>query len=91
MAVNLMGSLLIGMLFSMGEHLSMPPNVRLFMFTGLLGAFTTFSTFSLESLHLLRDGQHWLFFLNIALSIILGLALVASGYFGTRFALNFIR
>ena len=88
MLINLSGSLVIGALWAAAEFFPVPQNARLFVFTGLLGAFTTFSTFSLESLHLARDGQGWLVFLNVALSVALGLLLVAAGYFCVRYALN---
>ena len=91
MAVNLAGSLAIGLLWAGTEVFAVPQNARLFVFTGLLGAFTTFSTLSLESLHLARDGEGWLLFLNIGLSVVLGLGLVAAGYFGGRWALNVLR
>lgn len=91
MFVNLSGSFVIGLLWAGTEIYSVPQNVRLFVFTGLLGAFTTFSTLSLESLHLARDGEGWLLFLNIGLSLLLGMLLVAAGYFGGRFALNAMR
>jgi fluoride exporter len=55
--VNLSGSLIIGLLWGMSDRFFTSPNMRLFIFIGVLGGYTTFSTYSLESANLLRDGQ----------------------------------
>jgi CrcB protein len=58
MAVNLLGCFLIGVLAQLSESRGIPSSeARLFLTIGLLGGFTTFSTFSVESLQLLREGQ----------------------------------
>jgi len=79
--VNIVGSLIIGFLFGLGERGSiLSPEARLFLATGFCGGFTTFSTFSLESLSLIRDGQ-WLFFSLYAIgSVVLGLLFVFIGF-----------
>lgn len=62
--VNVLGCFLVGMAYVLGtDYFSISPNIRLFIMVGFLGAFTTFSTFSLETLHLLKDGH-----IKIALS-----------------------
>lgn len=83
--VNVVGSLIIGFLFGLGERGNiLSPEARLFFATGFCGGFTTFSTFSLESLSLLRDGQ-WLFFLLYAVgSVLLGLLFVFMGFWLSR-------
>ena len=59
-AVNAVGSLAIGMLGALALQRSLvAPHARLFLITGLLGGFTTFSALSYETVALLRDGQ-WL-------------------------------
>ena len=71
-SVNILGCLLIGMVFGCTEKGSMNPEWRLFLATGLLGGFTTFSAFSHETVSLLRDGQLWYALAYISLSVIIG-------------------
>jgi CrcB protein len=56
----------------------------LFLTVGLCGGFTTFSTFSKEALTMLQTGQIWGFASYIAISILVGIALVAFGYYIAR-------
>lgn len=64
--VNAIGSLLLGFLFVyLLERTSMGELIRLALTVGLLGAFTTFSTYSLESLHLLQEGAYGLALANV--------------------------
>lgn len=80
LTVNLLGCLAIGILAELAESRNLfSPELRLLLLTGVLGGFTTFSTFGNESLSLLRDGQNLLAGLNIALSVGLGLAAVWLG------------
>lgn len=58
MAVNVIGSLLIGLVMSLSSRtLWITPQMRLLLATGFLGGFTTFSTFSYETLSLIQDGE----------------------------------
>ena len=60
-AVNLLGCLIIGLLSGLAERLEwFSPSMRLLLLTGLLGGFTTFSAFGLETVHLLRRGEPWI-------------------------------
>jgi CrcB protein len=57
-AVNILGCLAIGVLSGLAERLDwFTPSMRLLLLTGLLGGFTTFSAFGLETVHLLRRGE----------------------------------
>lgn len=80
--VNLSGCLLIGVFWEVFDRTSLSPASSAFLFMGVLGAFTTFSTYGLESIDLMRDGKILLALLNILVSNLVGLALVALGYSG---------
>ena len=70
-AVNVTGSLLIGLLYAVFQHRYPGADVlRLMLITGLLGGFTTFSAFSLETVLLLQNGYWWKALLNIIASVI---------------------
>jgi len=80
LAVNLLGCFAIGLLAALfQERLAGDPAVRTFALVGVLGGFTTFSTFGLETLALARDGNLALAFGNVGASVVLGLAGVWAG------------
>lgn len=91
LVVNLAGSLIIGLLWGLFEASVVSSNVRLLLFMGVLGSFTTFSTFSLESFSLLRDGEYSFLLWNVLLSVVLGIGFVFAGYFCARYAINVLR
>jgi len=80
LTVNIIGCLLIGLLHGMSEtrHL-LGPDIRIFLFIGVLGGFTTYSTFGFESFALLKDGEFLKTSANILLHIVLGLSAVWIG------------
>ena len=57
-SVNVIGSFIIGLLWGLMERFSFSPSVRAFVFIGFLGAFTTFSSYSLETINMLREGEY---------------------------------
>ena len=77
--VNIAGSLLIGLFYSVSERWNLSMEMRLFLTTGLCGGFTTFSTFSNDGLSLLRGEFYGTFLLYALLSIGLGLVAVLAG------------
>ena len=81
-AVNTAGSLVIGLLAGLlaTGRLHMSPELRTFVFVGILGGFTTFSSFMLDTFTLGHGGDHALAFWNVAGQTSLGLALVWAGY-----------
>lgn len=80
--VNAMGALLIGFLFAWFSQrlLGIGPATRALILTGMLGALTTFSTFSLETLELLQGGELVRAGLNVGANLVLSLILVWIGY-----------
>ncbi len=79
--VNLSGCFLIGLFFALSvKYAWMTMEWRLFLMTGICGGYTTFSSFSLESLNLLRQGYYTYFFLYIVGSVIVGLIATMAGF-----------
>jgi len=91
MFVNLAGSFLIGLLAAMLAGSTVSDNVRAMVLIGLLGAFTTFSTFSYESVKLLQDRQHVLALVNVLASCAAGLAMVLAGFATARWLGNMLK
>lgn len=79
--INLLGCFLAGVFFAFSQQYpALQNNARLFLMVGILGGFTTFSSFGLETFNLLREGQA-LWAIGYAVSsIILGVILLAVGY-----------
>jgi len=80
LAVNLIGCFVIGFLSQLMETRgAFTPEARAFIFTGLLGGFTTFSAFGNDTINLLRDGRTFHALANVAANVIVGLTLVWFG------------
>ena len=82
LAVNLLGCFVIGLLTGLltSQRISMPASWREFVFVGVLGGFTTFSTFGLDTLMLARTHSSWQAVLNVAAHVVGGLAAVWAGF-----------
>lgn len=80
-AVNVTGCLVAGLLMALAEKYELiSPDARLFLFTGILGGFTTFSAFGVETVNLLRRGDVALAFTYVSLSVACGLAALWLAY-----------
>jgi len=74
-AVNVLGCLLAGLLAGLAErHAIVSPQTQLLLFVGVLGGFTTFSAFGLETVILFRRGELLVAAANIASSVVVGVA-----------------
>jgi fluoride exporter len=85
LAVNIIGCFLIGLLIAMADrgHL-VNTELKLFLTVGICGGFTTFSTFSIEGMTLLKGGNVFMFLLYSSLSVIFGLVATWLGYISLR-------
>jgi len=78
--VNLVGCFLLGGIGQYGlDHLTVPPDWRIAITVGFFGAFTTFSTFSWETVHLVEDGEWVRACIYATVSVLGGLLLVRTG------------
>ena len=81
LAVNIIGSFIIGIVFAMSiKDEGLSNNWKLFLATGICGGFTTFSAFSLENMGLLQSGKYGMAITFISLSVILGIIATFLGY-----------
>ena len=80
LAVNAIGCLVIGLIVGFWEaHHPLTPEAQAFLIVGVLGGFTTFSAFGIETVRLLRDGAYLAGSLNVFLQLGIGLTAVAVG------------
>jgi CrcB protein len=81
-AINLAGSLAIGLLAALVAtgKVHMSPELRTFIFVGILGGFTTFSSYMLDTFTLGHGGDHAMAFGNVAVQTVFGLVAVWGGY-----------
>ena len=85
LAVNVIGCLLIGFLGGLVEFRQLlDPGQRLFLLVGVLGGFTTFSTFAFETLTLAQDAELFKASLNILVQVVLGLLAALTGFVAAR-------
>jgi len=80
-AVNCVGCLVFGAIAGAAEQrVQMAPELRLFLLVGVLGGFTTFSSYAFESVSLMRDGQFAAAFVNVVGQVVAGLVGLWAGY-----------
>jgi CrcB protein len=79
LTVNVLGSFAIGFLWGLFESENMSQGMRAFLFIGLLGGFTTFSSYALESYNLFKDGEIKMAIINVLANNILAIVMVILG------------
>ncbi|MCH1920439.1 fluoride efflux transporter CrcB [Shewanella sp. A3A] len=79
LTVNVLGSFLMGIVAALSQLSHISPEVKALLGVGFMGALTTFSTFSNETLMLIQDGELLKAFLNVALNLIICLLMVYLG------------
>ena len=85
LSINVTGSFLMGFLFIVTlERLMIPPSVRAGVLTGVLGGYTTFSTFEMETLLLAESGEFFKAALYVILSVVIGFAAAFSDAYIAR-------
>jgi fluoride exporter len=85
LSINVIGSFLMGFLFILTlERLMIPPSVRVGVLTGVLGGYTTFSTFEMETLLLAENGEFLKAALYVVLSVVIGFAAAFGGAYIAR-------
>jgi CrcB protein len=78
--INITGSFLIGLLMTLlTERFQPHPNWRLLLVTGVLGGYTTFSSFEYETYQAVRGGSHWMGVINVVGSVVVGYVAVWLG------------
>ena len=89
--VNMVGSFVIGFCGGIVEEVTLSQNMKLFIFMGLLGSFTTFSTFSYENFQMVRDGEYGFIAANVGASIFVGFVMVFAGIILARMLMTTFR
>jgi fluoride exporter len=79
MVVNVSGAFVLGLITGLAMYHGLPKSSREIIGTGLVGAYTTFSTFSLETMQLLEDGELQQALTNVAVSLVAGGLAAAAG------------
>ena len=79
--VNVLGCAFVGVLGGLVvKHELLSPEIRLLVFSGIAGGFTTFSAFGLETFHLLRKGELGIAAAYVVLSVLVGLLVLCAGF-----------
>jgi len=85
LTVNIVGAFVIGFLWKAIEFVPVTPEIKSFIFVGLIGAFTTFSTFMFETVKLLQDSEYMYAFIYLFGSLVLGIIAVYLGIFSIKY------
>jgi CrcB protein len=84
LTVNVVGCFLIGVVYGWSARNTIDPTWQLFLATGILGGFTTFSAFSLDTINMMKAGNPYGAILYVFLSVLFGLVATVNGYWVTK-------
>lgn len=90
-SVNLIGSFFMGFFFYFFQNVMVPAEIKIFVIIGFLGGFTTFSSFSIETINLLRDGENKFFLLNMIFTNVACLFFTLAGIYLAKILIKTIR
>ena len=88
LAVNIVGSAIIGIVWSLSEKSILPPQIAALIIIGFLGSFTTFSAFSMETINLFRSGHIGTAILNVIMQNALCISAAGIGFYSGKFLLK---
>lgn len=88
LVANVIGCFILGALYEASSSITLSPTFRAMLSVGFIGALTTFSTFTLETVNLLREGEWNLVFLNVAGSLVFGFVACVLGLWAVRLAVR---
>ncbi|RLD62145.1 MAG: fluoride efflux transporter CrcB [Bacteroidetes bacterium] len=91
LVVNITGAFVIGLIWGLFETVEINSGIRAFIFIGILGGFTTFSSFALETMNLYKQGEIKIAILNILANNTLSIILVFVGFMAARGILGIIK
>ncbi|MCX8058205.1 MAG: fluoride efflux transporter CrcB [Spirochaetes bacterium] len=89
--VNVTGSFLIGFIYSIFEEITIPSYLRVFFLTGFLGAYTTFSTYAIETFNFIKEKEYKEAFFNFLLNNLFALIAVIIGILLSKVFLQIIK
>jgi CrcB protein len=89
LSVNILGSFLLGIIIFFFDYRELiPPEIKLFLTIGFCGGFTTFSTFSFETINLLRDSEYLYAIMNISANLFLTMFAVILAYYLSKIVIG---
>lgn len=91
LAVNMAGCFAVGFLWEVFDRFTFSSDAKVCVFVGIIGGFTTFSTYMLETVNLMRAGEDFLAMWNLVVSTVGGVALVVLGFLSSRFLIGFYK
>ena len=88
LSVNIVGSAIIGIVWSLSEKSILPPQIAALIIIGFLGSFTRFSAFSMETINLFRSGHIGTAILNVIMQNALCISAAGIGFYSGKFLLK---